>query len=78
VNAGPCTIVTANNAIDYFGQTVNGAARLLHLAGAREAVVAEALVDSVPEGAKVDVVERIAARVKGIDEPLRVAKLRAR
>jgi adenylate cyclase len=78
VNAGPCTIVTANKAIDYFGQTVNGAARLLHLAGAREAVVAEALVDSVPEGAKVDVVERIAARVKGIDEPLRVARLRVR
>jgi adenylate cyclase len=78
VNAGPCTIVTANNAIDYFGQTVNGAARLLHLAGAREAVVAEALVDSLPKGAHVEVVERIAARVKGIDEPLRVARLRAR
>ena len=77
VNAGPCTIVTANGTIDYFGQTVNGAARLLHLAGAREAVVAEKLVEELPQGVRVSVAERLAARVKGIDEPLRVARLRA-
>ena len=33
VTAGPCTIVSANNVLDYFGQTVNTASRVQHLAG---------------------------------------------
>jgi len=74
INAGPCTIVTANGGIDYFGQTVNGAARLLHLAGEREAVLAEGLVEALPPGAQV--VERRLVRVKGIDEPIPVARVR--
>jgi class 3 adenylate cyclase len=78
VYAGPCTIVTANDAIDYFGQTVNSAARVQHLAGAGEAVIAESLLDAVPPGAGVELIERFDAKVKGIDEPLRVARLRAR
>jgi adenylate cyclase len=75
VNAGPCTVVTANGTVDYFGQTVNSAARVQHLAGPREAVLAEALLDFVPPGATV---ERFEATVKGIDEPLRVARVRVR
>ena len=31
--AGPCYVVTANGALDYFGQTVNVASRVQHLAG---------------------------------------------
>jgi len=78
VYAGPCTIVTANDSIDYFGQTVNRAARVQHLAGAGEAVIAESLLDAVPQDGGVELVERFDAKVKGIDEPLRVARLRAR
>jgi len=37
--AGPCTIVKANDVLDYFGQTVNAAARIQHLAGPRELVL---------------------------------------
>ena len=77
VNAGPCTVVTANGTVDYFGQTVNQAARIQHLAGAREAVVAESLLDEVPANGAVKAVERFEARVKGIDAPLRVVRLRA-
>jgi adenylate cyclase len=77
VYAGPCTIVTANDAIDYFGQTVNSAARVQHLAGPHEAVIADSLLDAVPQGS-VELVERFDARVKGIDDPLRVARLRTR
>jgi class 3 adenylate cyclase len=77
VNAGPCTVVTANGTIDYFGQTVNEAARMQHLAGPREAVVPESLLPAVPAGRGVEVVERFEARVKGITVPLRVARLRA-
>ena len=78
VYAGPCTIVTANDAIDYFGQTVNSAARVQHLAGPHEAVIAEALLEAVPPGNAVELVERFDAQVKGIDQPLRLARLRAR
>ncbi len=78
LNAGPCTVVTANAAIDYFGQTVNEAARMQHLAGPREAVVAESLLEAVPRGGGVALVERFEAVVKGIEAPLRVARLRAR
>jgi class 3 adenylate cyclase len=78
VYAGPCTIVTANDSIDYFGQTVNSAARVQHLAGAGEAVIAESLLDAVAPGGGVELIERFDAKVKGIDEPLRVARLRAR
>jgi class 3 adenylate cyclase len=77
VNAGPCTVVTANGTIDYFGQTVNQAARIQHLARAHEAVVAEALLDALPASGTVRPVERFEALVKGIAEPLRVVRLRA-
>jgi class 3 adenylate cyclase len=78
INAGPCTIVTANGTIDYFGQTVNEAARMQHLSGAREAVVAASLADAVPSGRPVEAVEQFEALVKGIAAPLRVARLRVR
>ena len=73
--AGPCTVVTANRALDYFGQTVNSAARVQHLAGPRELVVPSALLDAgeVPGGLRV--IERFAATVKGIDAPLDLVRL---
>jgi class 3 adenylate cyclase len=77
INAGPCTVVTANGTIDYFGQTVNEAARMQHLSGAREAVLAASLVDAVPAGGRVVPVEHFEALVKGIAAPLRVVRLRA-
>lgn len=74
---GPCTIVTANEAVDYFGQTVNRAARVQHLAGPRECVIGASLAGNVPEG-RVEVLETFEARVKGIDEPLSLLRLRPR
>jgi class 3 adenylate cyclase len=73
VAAGPCTIVTANGVLDYFGQTVNTAARVQHLAGAREIVVAAELCAGELEGLAVR--ERFEARVKGIDAPLSLVRL---
>jgi class 3 adenylate cyclase len=73
---GACTIVTANGAVDYFGQTVNRAARVQHLAGPREVVIAESLESVLPEGAAVDVGEPFDAIVKGIDQPLRLKRVR--
>jgi len=76
VNAGPCTVVTANGTIDYFGQTVNETARMQHLAGPREAVVAESLAPLVPTAGTIRHVEDFQALVKGIAAPLRLARLR--
>ncbi len=76
--AGPCTIVKANDVLDYFGQTVNAAARIQHLAGPRELVLGEVVAELVVESAGVERVEAFAAKVKGIDEPLRVVRFRSR
>jgi class 3 adenylate cyclase len=76
--AGPCTIVKANDVLDYFGQTVNAAARIQHLAGPRELVLSAALAERLTEDSGVERIEGFAAKVKGIDEPLHVVRFRAR
>jgi class 3 adenylate cyclase len=77
-HAGPCTIVKANEVLDYFGQTVNAAARIQHLAGPRELVLGEVVAELVVASAGVDRVEAFAAKVKGIDDPLAVVRFRPR
>ena len=57
---------------------MNRAARVQHLAGPREAVIAESLGYAVPEGAALEIVESFEANVKGIEEPLRLKRLRPR
>jgi adenylate cyclase len=73
VAAGPCTVVTANGVLDYFGQTVNSAARIQHLAGGREFVVPEDLVREPPAG--LEIAERFSTHVKGIVEALSLVRL---
>jgi class 3 adenylate cyclase len=77
---GPCIAVNLNERLDYFGTTVNLAARLGHLSSGADAVCSEAiLVD--PEVAlqlrewKADV-ERFEAAVRGFDRPVRCARIR--
>lgn len=78
VHEGACTIVTANGAVDYFGQTVNRAARVQHLAGPRELVLGTSLESAIPDSAAVEVTDRFEATVKGIDEPLPLTRVRPR
>jgi adenylate cyclase len=79
VFGGPCYAVTANGILDYFGQTVNVAARLQGEAKSGELVVEETLADraiglkALPEAF---VVERYGAKLKGVDRPIRVARIR--
>ena len=75
VFAGPCYAVTANNLLDYFGQTVNVAARLQSAAGAGELVVTEELCQRAEsEGWLGDlrVAEHFEARLKGLPPILAV------
>jgi class 3 adenylate cyclase len=78
VHAGPAYVVTANGVLDYFGQTVNVAARLQGAAHAREIVVTEALAARATDAGWLGparVIERFDAVLKGLDGPLRAARL---
>lgn len=78
VYAGPCYVVTANGILDYFGQTVNLAARLQGAAGAGEVILVEALADEAAEHGwlgKHRPGERFDAVLKGLDGPVRVARI---
>lgn len=78
--SGPCYAVTANGALDFFGQTVNTTARIEGQAGAGELVVPVEFLEALglsegPEGAQV--VERFSVTPKGLEHPLHLARLRA-
>jgi class 3 adenylate cyclase len=74
---GACYVVTANGALDYFGQTVNVASRLQHLAGSGEIVLlreeAEQFASAVP--VTLGPPERV--RVKGVEQELEVVRARS-
>ncbi|MGC4079466.1 MAG: DUF5939 domain-containing protein [Rubrivivax sp.] len=76
--AGPVYVVTANEAIDYFGQTVNCASRVQHLAESGEIVLEESVYTSLPDEdrEKLAVVETFETRVKGVEEPLKLVRTR--
>lgn len=78
VFAGPCYVVTANGILDYFGQTVNVAARLQGAAHAGELVLADALAETAFSLGWLDGAlprQRFAAELKGLAEPLTAARV---
>src|SRR5205807_8187211 len=80
MHAGACYVVTANGALDYFGQTVNVASRVQHLAGSGEIVLVRELYDLLPEEERARLVlrETFEAVVKGVDEPLALVRVALR
>lgn len=75
---GACYVVTANDSIDYFGQTVNCAARVQHLAQSAEIVLEEELFERLPDDIRGDlaIVEKVETHVKGVDQPLHLVRTR--
>jgi class 3 adenylate cyclase len=73
---GPCYVVTANGALDYFGSTVNVASRLQHLAESGEIVLERRAAEPLANDPRVTISAPQAVRVKGIDHPLEVVHLR--
>lgn len=75
--AGACYIVTANGALDYFGQTVNVASRVQHLADSGQIVMPHDVLESLPARDRdvLKVVERFQARVKGVEHPLDLVRV---
>ena len=78
INAGACYVVTANGALDYFGQTVNVASRLQHLASSGELVLPRDLFDALPRADQDRAIagETFEATVKGVEHPLRLVRLK--
>lgn len=76
--AGPCYVVTANEAIDYFGQTVNCASRVQHCAESGEIVFEENVYARLPQEdlTRLHIVERFETKVKGVDHPLSLVRAR--
>jgi class 3 adenylate cyclase len=70
MHTGPCIAITQNGALDYFGSTVNLAARLVSLSTGADVVVSgDVLAD--PEVAELELRrERVEADLKGFDTTL--------
>ena len=80
VYCGPCFAVTANGVLDYFGQTVNIAARLQAEAASGDLVLTEELAETAAAGgwlADAVVTNRSTAALKGVDAPLPIARIRS-
>jgi class 3 adenylate cyclase len=78
LHAGACLAVTLNDRLDYFGQTVNIAARVQALSGADEIVVTDDVL-SLPGAAELVAdleIERSAVQLKGIAGDVAVHRLR--
>ena len=78
VHTGPCYVVTANGILDYFGQTVNVAARLQGAAGTGELVMTSEAVQHAAqrhwlEGCPAP--EQFQAKLKGVGQDLPLARV---
>lgn len=76
--SGPCYVVTQNGVLDYFGQTVNMASRLQHLAESGEIVALEEVAHDLLNdlnGLQLRLSQPFDARVKGVDGNLRLVRV---
>lgn len=80
VHGGPCYVVTANGSLDFFGQTVNVAARLQSLAASGEVVLQADAWAQLPSELRDRwaVTAPFKASVKGVAEPLTVVRVTPR
>jgi class 3 adenylate cyclase len=82
IHVGPCIAVDQNERLDYFGSTVNAAARLVSLSSGKDVVVSGA-VRADPEVSELladpDIgVEPLEAELKGFDERFELWRLAER
>ena len=80
LHAGPCIAVTTGDALDYFGATVNIAARLEHQCRGGEVIVSEALARDAETAAALADRTQIeeTAMVRGVSAPVRFVRIMGR
>jgi len=80
IHQGPCVAVTANDRLDYFGTTVNIASRVEHEARGGEVAATAEVCEALDAQAVIAEAglrpELVLARLKGIEEPVRLYRLR--
>jgi class 3 adenylate cyclase len=82
LHQGPCIVVNLNDRLDYFGSTVNIAARLPGFSQGGELVFTEEINDDpevqqfLAENSKLGALSPFTDHVKGFDEPFRMWRLR--
>ena len=78
IHTGAAIAVTQNDRLDYFGQTVNVAARVQALANADEICITEEVADSDSVGSVINTLGASTeqARIKGISDLVRVYRLK--
>ncbi len=82
MHKGPCIVVNLNDRLDYFGSTVNIAARLPSFSQGGELVFSEEIhkdpevQEFLEQNLKPDVLSRFTGEVKGFDDPFTMWKLR--
>ena len=82
MHKGPCIVVNLNDRLDYFGSTVNIAARLPAFSQGGELVFTDEILEDpevrqfLGENMKLDALSPFTANVKGFDEPVTMWKLR--
>lgn len=82
MHKGPCIVVNLNDRLDYFGSTVNIAARLHAFSQGGELILTEDVKDDpevnafLAENIRPDALTPLTANVKGFDEPFTLWKLR--
>jgi class 3 adenylate cyclase len=79
LHCGPCIAVTLNDRLDYFGRTVNLAARLQGESKGGDIVLSAALAEEPEVAARLLPLVPVAesARVKGFAEPVRLLRIPA-
>jgi adenylate cyclase len=78
VFSGPCFAICANGVVDYFGQTVNVAARMQGVAGYAEIAVRASLADSAlaPEGWMLQLSDPEEVQLRGVAERMSIRRIR--
>ena len=77
MHAGPCIAVTTGDALDYFGATVNIAARLEHECRGGEVIVSEAVAQDADSRAALSgrVQSEETAALRGVNTPVRFVRI---
>ncbi|HXF85265.1 MAG TPA: DUF5939 domain-containing protein [Anaerolineales bacterium] len=82
LHKGPCIVVNLNDRLDYFGSTVNVAARLPNFSQGGELIFTEAIHDDpevrdfLAQHVSPSKIERFIGEVKGFDEPFSIWRLK--
>lgn len=77
LHCGPCIVVSSNERLDYFGQTVNVAARVQGLADGEQIVLSDACAAAAGVAARIAGLPQTRSRavLKGVNEPVAVRTL---